>query len=276
MKLEVSRRGQWSQASRSTTFLASSDKLPPLRSKLLLYDSSLAPYGSYLSTFYSSNASATPTIRPPNQLSMPPSRQSTSAAPSVHQFSQSHSHSGSQGPSITLTLWIHDNLHNKQEAWLNYDLFPPGTCKPGDIVEVRPAHIRTNTRKSGSHSAGEGGTSSSAEGRLESGDDEGTGAEGRGRGGVAMKKNKSDGGGSSSGVQISSGEQSFLFVVREMEREMWLKQPKMQVYAPNCHAYCSGTKVDIEYVDFFGSQCSESIWLPIQKFCYCHSCTYPQ
>ena len=157
---------------------------------------------------------------------MPPSRHSTSAAPSVYQHPQSQAHSA--GPSLKLTLWIHgDSL--KQEAWLNYNLFPPGTCKPGDLVEVKPAHTNSNARKG----AGEGGASSSAEGRIESGDDEGTGAESRGRGGVAMKRSKSDGG-ASSGPQMGAGDQGrFLFVVREMEKDLWLKQPKMQVYLPS-------------------------------------------
>lgn len=165
---------------------------------------------------------------------MPPSRHSTSVAHSVYQNSQSHSQSAS-GPSLTLTLWIHDNLINKQEAWLNYNLFPQGTCKPGDLVEVRPVlHENSHARKGG-HSAGEGGGSSSAEGRIESGDDEGTGGEGRGRGGAAMKRSRSDGGGSTQQQMGCPAEGSFLFVVREMERDLWLKQPKMQVYIPNSY-----------------------------------------
>ena len=164
---------------------------------------------------------------------MPPSRHSTSAAPSVYQYPQSQA--TSHGPSLTLTLWIHDNSLSKQEAWLKYDLFPLGTCKPGDLVEVRLAHTNGTARKGGGHGAGEGGASSSAEGRIESGDDEGMGADSRGRGGVAMKRSKSDGGASSGPQMGADGEGRFLFVVREMEKDLWLKQPKMQVYIPSSH-----------------------------------------
>ncbi|KAF8421251.1 hypothetical protein EV426DRAFT_706882 [Tirmania nivea] len=161
---------------------------------------------------------------------MPPSRHSTSAAPSVYQHPQSQAHSAaSHGPSLKLTLWIHDNLLSKQEAWLNYDLFPPGTCKPGDLVEVKPAHTSSSARKGNGHGAGEGGASSSAEGRIESGDDEGRGPESRGRGGVTMKRSKSDVGASSKPQVGDGSEGRFLFVVREMEKDLWLKQPKMQI-----------------------------------------------
>lgn len=209
---------------------------------------------------------------------MPPSRQSNSAAPSVYQASHSHSQStGSHGPSLTLTLWLHDVLQGKQEAWLNYDLFPPGTCNPGDIVEVRQAYTSGGTRKGGSHSAGEGGASSSAEGgRLESGDDEGTGAESRGRGSVVMKRNKSDGGGGSTESQVISGEGRFLFVVREMDREVWLKQPKMQVSIPPrevIHYWnYSLTVASPKYTDFSGAARSQSVWLPISQCRHRHSC----
>jgi hypothetical protein len=41
----------------------------------------------------------------------------------------------------TLTLWIHDpdasGSLSKHETVLNYDLFPPGVAKPGDVAEVR-------------------------------------------------------------------------------------------------------------------------------------------
>ena len=42
--------------------------------------------------------------------------------------------------SRTLTLWIHDpdatSALSKNEAILNYELFPKGVAKPGDIAEV--------------------------------------------------------------------------------------------------------------------------------------------
>ncbi|KAF8459571.1 hypothetical protein BGX38DRAFT_1149639 [Terfezia claveryi] len=44
-----------------------------------------------------------------------------------------------------------------------------------------------------------------------------------------MKRTKSDGG-ASSGPQMAAGDKGrFLFVVREMEKDLWLKQPKMQI-----------------------------------------------
>lgn len=207
-------------------------------------------------------------ISPPRFFSrvMPPSRHSTSAAPSVYQHPQSQA--ASHGPSLTLTLWIHDNLLSKQEAWLNYNLFPPGTCNPGDLVEVRPAHTNSNTRKGGGYGAGEG--SSSAEGRIESGDDEGAGAEGRGRGGVAMKRSKSD------GPQIgTSGEGRFLFVVREMERDLWLKQPNLQVYFPSTWYPRPWDYVsDLGWIDFTGRQCREPLRIPTSQFSDCDTCGY--
>jgi len=203
---------------------------------------------------------------------MPPSRHSTSAAPSVYQHPQSQAHSA--GPSLKLTLWIHgDSL--KQEAWLNYDLFPPGTCNPGDLVEVKPAHTNSNARKGSGHGVGEGGASSSAEGRIESGDDEGAGAESRGRGGVAMKRGKSDGG-ASSGPQMGAGDEGkFLFVVREMEKDLWLKQPKMQVYLPS--SLCSSSWADISdlgWIGFSVSQRREPLRVPTSQFSHCDSCGY--
>lgn len=53
----------------------------------------------------------------------------------------SHTFSGAHSASRTLTLWIHDPeataALSKYDAVLNYDLFPPGIAKPGDIAEVK-------------------------------------------------------------------------------------------------------------------------------------------
>ncbi|TGZ85488.1 hypothetical protein EX30DRAFT_361315 [Ascodesmis nigricans] len=52
-------------------------------------------------------------------------------------FSTTHANQTSK----TLTLWIHDpdaaSSLSKHEAVLNYELFPPGIAKPGDVAEVR-------------------------------------------------------------------------------------------------------------------------------------------
>lgn len=162
---------------------------------------------------------------------MPTSRSSfsTAARAGAYQPSQTHSHStASQGPSLTLTLWIHDSIIHKEEAWLNYNLFPPGACKPGDIVEVRRVPCSNRPRKGGNHSASEGGGgSSSAEGRIESGEDENVGAEKR-RSGVTMRRSKSDPVGvAPAGAQEGA---NLLLVVKEMEKDMLVKQPTMQVY----------------------------------------------
>ena len=50
--------------------------------------------------------------------------------------------------SRTLTLWIHDPdasaALSRHDAVLNYDLFPPGVAKPGDIAEVQLISHVTN------------------------------------------------------------------------------------------------------------------------------------
>ncbi|KAF8469033.1 hypothetical protein BDZ91DRAFT_781958 [Kalaharituber pfeilii] len=148
---------------------------------------------------------------------MPQSRHSTTAQKTYQSASQS---TASQGPTLVLTLWIHDNLLSKHEAWLNYELFPPGTCKPGDLVEVRPA----NSSGRSSLSVGEG---SSAEAHGDSGDDEGTGGEGIDKRGTSMRRSKS--GSIAPSMKEGSDKQRFLFVVRPMDPELRQKQPKMQV-----------------------------------------------
>lgn len=107
---------------------------------------------------------------PPNSLEQPPRPQYTSYAISsppkyylnplpraypmsrpstvhnLHPPSTTHTHptlfSHTCSPSSkNLTLWIHDpdsiNSISKHEAVLNYELFPPGVAKPGDVAEVR-------------------------------------------------------------------------------------------------------------------------------------------
>ncbi|KAI5805190.1 hypothetical protein EDC01DRAFT_725733 [Geopyxis carbonaria] len=60
--------------------------------------------------------------------------------PSIHP-SHAGTFSGADQNSRTLTLWIHDPdaaaTLSKHEAVLNYELFPPGVARPGDVAEVR-------------------------------------------------------------------------------------------------------------------------------------------
>lgn len=71
-------------------------------------------------------------------------------------FSSAHQNSK------TLTLWIHDpdaaSSLSKHEAVLNYDLFPPGIARPGDVAEVRlvppPSSSPSGAAAAGSSSDG--------------------------------------------------------------------------------------------------------------------------
>ena len=60
----------------------------------------------------------------------------------------------------------------------------------------------------------------------------------KGRGGVAMRRSKSDPVGVGPGPPTGAREgANLLFVVKEMEKEMLVKQPTMQVYFPQLYLF---------------------------------------
>lgn len=159
---------------------------------------------------------------------------------SQHAFQNQTAHSQSlpstQGPSLTLTLWILEGIQ-KYEAWLNYDLFPPGTCKPGDIVEVRAAG-ENGPNNGAPESAGGTTTVSSTASEMGTGGGETEATTDFSRVGAAAKSKDAirlgNGGGNPGDTRKEEG-QRFLFVVREMDQELRQKQPNLQVPIPVFH-----------------------------------------
>jgi len=120
-----------------------------------------------------------------------------------------------------LTLWIHDPDQplalSRHEAVLNYDLFPFGVVKPGDVAEVRL--IRQASSSGGGNISSEGYSSGNGNGHLS---DNGSGAL------LAERRpmqRKASCAGSTVGEEGSSNtkhtskeeEHKFLFVIRELE-----------------------------------------------------------
>ncbi|KAF8246200.1 hypothetical protein K440DRAFT_602761 [Wilcoxina mikolae CBS 423.85] len=120
----------------------------------------------------------------------------------------------------TLTLWIHDpdqpQALSRHEAVLNYDLFPDGVAKPGDVAEVR---LIPQASSSGGNISSEGYSSGNGNGHLS---DNGSGAL------LAERRpmqRRASCAGSTIGEERSSSskqppkeeEHKFLFVIRELE-----------------------------------------------------------
>ncbi|KAA8893832.1 hypothetical protein FN846DRAFT_1025469 [Sphaerosporella brunnea] len=121
--------------------------------------------------------------------------------------------------SRTLTLWIHDpeapGALSRFDSVLNYELFPPGVAKPGDVAEVRL--IPQTTTSAGGNMSSEG-YSSGGNGHVS---DNGSGAgdrrtslrKGSYAGSVAGDDDRSK-----SGTRQKEDEEGrFLFVIRELE-----------------------------------------------------------
>ncbi|KAI5785575.1 hypothetical protein DFH27DRAFT_505338 [Peziza echinospora] len=130
-----------------------------------------------------------------------------------------HGQTPAQGHPLILNLWIHEASLSKHEAWLNYDLFPRGTCKPGDIVEVRAARSRRAGISKGDGPGGEGHTDNSHD---ESGDAGGA----RRRSNTKSSKRQA---GPSLRTDDQDDKHRYLFVVRQMDPELRQKQPNMQI-----------------------------------------------
>ena len=121
----------------------------------------------------------------------------------------------------TLTLWIHgpdaNQTLSRHEAVLNYDLFPPGVAKPGDVAEVRL--VPQAAACSGGNISSEGYSSGNGNGHLSDNGGSAVTAEWR-----PMKRK-----GSYSGSALGEEEKlkchhpakeeqpCFLFVIRELE-----------------------------------------------------------
>ena len=132
----------------------------------------------------------------------------------------------------TLTLWIHDPdaspTLSKNEAVLNYELFPPGVAKPGDVAEVRLLPQPSATPNGNASSEG---YSSSGGGHIS--DSGCAGPPHERRGGPDRKGSRT-----TSNVAVEEGaspknrepkeeEGSFLFVIKELEESQ--KKPNIQV-----------------------------------------------
>ncbi|KAL7272365.1 vacuolar membrane-associated protein iml1 [Rhizina undulata] len=151
--------------------------------------------------------------------------------PSIaHTYTTSY-YSHANANSKTLTLWIHDPDSNasvfKNEAVLNYELFPPGIAKPGDIAEVRL--LRPRTAANAGDGNGRDGYAASIAGTID----------GYG-GGEPMERKRSFPGSVLAGAEdersayaaaqpkaVDDGKK-FLFVIRELQPEQRAR-PNMQI-----------------------------------------------
>jgi hypothetical protein len=118
--------------------------------------------------------------------------------------------------SRTLTLWIHDpeaaSALSRYDAVLNYELFPPGVAKPGDVAEVRL--IPQTASSSGGNMSSEG-YSSGGNGHMS---DNGSGAATTDRRKASYAGSiLGDDDRSKSEDQPKEEEGRFLFVIRELE-----------------------------------------------------------